>query len=94
MSTIRVHLAEVPTDVLVTLADAGQDRSFTVAGVVHRLGRDDDSVTRSKVVSALRLLVDGGLVELVSVDGMAMCRATVAGREAVSAARSAADGAR
>lgn len=91
MSTIRVTLADVPTDVLVALVDTECD-ALTIAGIAAALGREGDVEARKKIASAVRLLADGGWAELVSIDDMVMICATDEGRAAIAKARAAVPG--
>lgn len=85
MSVIHVRFADAPTDVLVWLVDHGP----TTREDLVRLVPPPDATQPSVIVSsALRLLFDCGLVDVEPCTvGSNPWRATDAGRQAVSDAR-------
>ena len=91
MPTVRVHLAEVPTDVLVWLAQQDPDATFGLTAITHQVRPPEvpPGTARSCVAIALRLLLEAGYVERdLARELLPVWRATDAGREAVAEARS------
>lgn len=62
MSTVRVHLAEVPTDVLVWLADQPANEWFTAIAIASHVAPIGADRPLHAVIDALELLCAGGYV--------------------------------
>lgn len=84
--TVRVTLAEAPTDVLVWLAAQRTDVWWTVNGIAGQAAPAEAIAPMSSTADAVRLLLDAGYVEGMTTDGFPGFRATDAGRAAVAEA--------
>lgn len=84
--TLRVTFSDACSDVLVWLAAQPLDTMWTVGGIADAVAPVDASDSRHTTANAMRTLLDCGLIEPRSVDGMVMWRATDAGRQAVAGA--------
>lgn len=91
--TIKVTLADAPTDVLVWLT-AQEPGLWHHAAVITDATAPADATSRTRTThSALALLLDAGYIAYaVNANGQRLYRATKAGRDAVAAARASDDG--
>lgn len=84
MTTIKVHLAEVPTDVLVWLVEQPPAEWHSVGRIVSHVAPEDADDAHASVADALILLRSAGYVVHSSEAGG--WAATVDGQEAVKTA--------
>lgn len=87
MTTVRVRLAEVPTDVLVYLADQPQNEWFSPSRIAAALAPEDADHAQAKVGHALEMLRTMGYV--IQNRQIRMWAATREGWQAVQDARKA-----